>query len=300
MTAHTKGSPSTMAEYEARLGLEEESSLFELQRGIIGVIDTTTLVSLVSSCIVLIAGCIAVGCLILYKRKLNEKLANRTTNHYRKPSSTSVVSSTIHAEETSELLRRGPPGDPRSGSSKSIATKSSGESGKVEKYSQGKVASTSVQQVMRLPPPAPSSSSMIQHPSTAVVTNSKMMDGSSNRSGFTSSASPFRGKLPKVSIPRKQLEQIEADVFNEYEEITPYATFKLHDHDDRDLHSGDPADEEFKTFTVTVGEPAYCFKVWNISSSFRILFPPYKMCTLCSKVSSLECSCILSCSVKNP
>lgn len=246
MTAHTKGSPSTMAEYEARVGLEDEaSSYFEVQRGLW---NTTTLVSLASSCIILLVGCVAVVCFILYERKLNHKLASRQS-HYRRPSSVS----TAHTEESIDG-RRGH-GDGRSASSKSLIPREKQPVLLETQSSGGMMGGSSAGHIKKVQP-------LVQQ--VLRVQSTEISDGKMNP--FGNMSSPIRGKLPKVSIPKQQLEEIEKDVYNEYDEITPYATFRL---TDADVPEGPDLlpEDEFKTFTMRVGEPAYCFKVRKDFSS---------------------------------
>lgn len=253
MTAHSEtGATSTMAEYEVRVGLEDEDAVYfgdGLRRAFI--VDTTTIVSLASSCVVLVAGCIAVACLIAYKRKSTRKLsASSARSHYRRTSgATTATAISSHDELHQSSLgihdpqhARGRPPH-RTGSRDSILNASAKHSSanmqaisdavSKQKSSQPVV----VQQVLRVPN----------------VANEQV----GRRNSFnTSSQSPVRGKLPAVSIPQKQIDELEKDIYNEYDEITPYATFTLANDDD------DAAtEEEFKTFTVKIGEPAYCFKV---------------------------------------
>ena len=104
----------------------------------------------------------------------------------------------------------------------------------------------------------------------------------------------MRGKLPNVCIPRKQLEEIEKDGFNEYDEITPYATFSLQDGVTTDSlcdREATTVDDEFKTFTVRIGEPAYCFKVSHPTSRFLALCSHSRLVTHpCDPLSSASLS----------
>ncbi|KAI1278123.1 Down syndrome cell adhesion molecule-like protein Dscam2 [Halotydeus destructor] len=254
MTAHSAGPPATMAEYEMRVGLADEDIIFGsgLQRAFL--VDTTTLISLVSSCIVLLIGSIAVVCLVIYKRKSQRKMASAS-------SSVSVNSRSGHYGHN---RRQSVPASSQHGGSQSTGlTVHSEEAGissgraPVRNDSRDKLLSTSVQ----------SSSAMTSNKmaTTNVEVNRKNSSVNNNgRSARSSSIttkggpSPFRGgKLPAVPLPTKRpavSQPLEEDIYHDYDEITPYATFTLSKDDDRNV------DEEFKTFTVKIGEPAYHFK----------------------------------------
>ncbi|RWS17533.1 dscam:-like isoform D [Dinothrombium tinctorium] len=220
ITAHTKGAPSTMAEYEVKVGFDEADTYLQGsgdQRGL--VIDTTTLVSLASSLIVLISGFIAVICLFVYRKK-STKLSKNRSGKYRRQSSASCAPSS-QTDDSSE--RRGPV---RSDSSSGVASKS---------QLLASVQSISEKPTQRKP-----------------IAKLQPLRTSAKDSALTHS--PVRGKLPTVHIPTKQLEEIEKEIQNEYDEITPYATFRLTGDEDA------TTEEEFKTFSVTIGEPAYMYK----------------------------------------
>ncbi|RWS30915.1 down syndrome cell adhesion molecule:-like isoform A [Leptotrombidium deliense] len=235
ITAHTKGVPSTMAEYEVKVGLDEKDAYFssgENERGV--VIDTTTIISLVSSCVVLISGLIAVVFLFVYRMKSTKTKSSRVSK-YRRQSSTSCAASS-QSDESSE--RRGAVrSESISGASKSQLLSS------VQSIPEKSVSSR--KPVAKLQP-------LRTAPKESPVTHS-----------------PVRGKLPAVHVPTKQLQEVEKDTGNEYDEITPYATFRLTGDDDG------TTEEEFKTFSVTIGEPAYMYKGLDGAATTS---RDYKMC----------------------
>lgn len=349
ITAHTKGSLSTMAEYEVRVGFgdAEDDSISDTssmsstnQSGYIGrmvdfstrlMVDTSTIISLISSLIVLLIGFVAVACLIAYKRKLNNKLYTRHTT-YSSSSSINGASSN-HGHHTSGLHAigggGGGGGSGHSSSTPSAYKSSTSQQQQQQQLSQGLMKTSTGRlinpsvipaiQKQKLPPipvqsgtgpgesmsmacnpneikstpPTPGLVSLLSQQAAQQQSNNSLLTGKSTTYGSSSSSSAsnllpkgksfasagvdsssggasgitpsgvgaaiaIRGRLPAVSIPRKQLEQLENDIYSEYDEITPYATFSrvtgL-------SNSTDDLTEEFKTFTVRIGEPAYCFKV---------------------------------------
>lgn len=274
ITAQTRGSPSTMAEYDVRLGLEEKE-LFTFgsgfQRGLL--LDTTTLVSILSSLVVLVTGCFAIACLIVYKKHSIGLSAKPKSSHYRRQSSTSCAPSSNEGDASGS--------DKRSSGLRSDHTSSDLLIKKNQSLS-------SIQSVKE-----PSVISSKKVPAIKAIkgnSSNNSINGAGNASGTGSNGggglgstpgigviggninnpsavkldpsrgppyppkSPIRGRLPQVRIPTKQLEEIEKDFSNEYDEITPYATFRLHGGDE-----GNP-EEEFKTFSVHIGEPGYMYK----------------------------------------
>ena len=226
VTAHTKGSPSTMAEYDVRL-VEDDKDLHGINssshKGLI--VDTMTVISFLSSLIVLIAGCFAMVCLIVYKKNISSPNKSRFTP-YRRQSLTSYATSSQ--------------GGNSNNSEKKNFTRSDLKIGILNKnHSPSKVQS------------------IVEKPQISLKTplNKVQYSKKENKRIFSYSLkSPVKGRLPTVRIPTKQLEEIEKDLHNEYDEITPYATFRLND-DDPNL------DEEFKTFSIAIGEPDYLYKL---------------------------------------
>lgn len=280
MTAHTRSPVSgpTMAEYEARIGIEDPADhepYSDITKGLLA--DPSTVISLASSLFVLCVGFIAVACLVAYKRRLNQKLsASQRHKKYPPPHRTSATSAASTMQST-VLTEEDPSRRPVAGMAKLNIQKTSLPPIPVDVVS--RKGSGMGQQVVR-----GSSAGGSAQGSSITMMDSQI---SGNGGAIVSRKSPFkstglqsqssnhhkhqlsgdqvvRGKLPAVCIPRKQLEEIENDIYNEYDEITPYATFRLHD--DPDHHRlNRPVDhleeEEFKTFTVRIGEPAYLFKV---------------------------------------
>ena len=267
MTAFTGSGPPILAEYDVRVGMpalpsgtggDDADSVFYgggssvggLQRPVF--VDQATLVSLISSCLVLIAGFIAIVCIIIYKRNSQRKMVSASSSmsvasrnygqHYRRPSGNTTTTSsglTVHSEAS-----LGGGGHKKSTTDKLYHHHHSHPS--LSQLPGGKKGP--------LPPPP---NSIPPPPPTTAPPGA--------RSSFTTSGSPLRGKLPAVAIPRKQLDELEQDIYNEYDEITPYATFRMTDADN-DGGAGSVggiinADDEFRTFTVKIGEPAYMMKV---------------------------------------
>lgn len=270
MTAHTKGSPSTMAEYEARVGLPEE--YFSSENARVGSIpiDSSTLISLLSSLFVLLVGLVAVISLVGYKRRLNKRLLLK--KHTRKPSATSAATTTAASSIRTEVSQ-----------SDLLLHVHRTPTAQMSRLNRDKTAlpPTPVDEqplVMKLPPHISNVVSQQQQSSsqqhvmrmgnkqdsigmTPGKTNTGSSDGSRKGSCPFESPAVIRGRLPKVPIPRKQLEEIENDAYNEYDEITPYATFRL-----LDKHEDSTPVDDMKSFTVRVqGEPAYHFKVSELS-----------------------------------
>ncbi|XP_015789765.1 Down syndrome cell adhesion molecule-like protein Dscam2 isoform X2 [Tetranychus urticae] len=268
ITAQTRGSPSTMAEYDVRLGLEDKE-LFTLgssfQRGLI--VDTTTLISFLSSLVVLVTGCFAIACLIIYRRHTTLSGKPRAS-HYRRQSSTSCAPSSNEGDGTSDKRSSALRSDQTSTDllikkNQSLASIQSSKESSV-------IASKKVPALKSMRSNASNNSisaganSNISGSGTGLSGAGGVLGASSvnNSSGKLDpsrgppypSKSPIRGRLPQVRIPTKQLEEIEKDLSNEYDEITPYATFRLTGDDD-----GNP-EEEFKTFSVHIGEPGYMYK----------------------------------------
>ena len=283
MTAHTKGSPSTMAEYEARVGLPEDNLFFSASshsRGVFS-IDSSTLISLTSSLFVLAVGFVAVASLVLYKRKLNKSLLDKKHSHHhhhlRKPSATSAASSTIHTEVSSAALLLSTDPNHLQHHQQQFQTHRTPTSNPVSRLNREK-------QSQALPPvPSEEKVNMSLNKSTAsllpssshVLIRGKGQQTESNTSSSNGSKksafSPLllRGRLPQVPIPRQQLEDMDKDL---YDEITPYATFTLTDERVKvGQEEEDDEDTEFKTFTVSIGEPAYNFKVSQYFNVYLIL-----------------------------
>jgi hypothetical protein len=297
MTAHTRSPPAVapvMAEYEARIGIEDpddhspHETYSQITKGLLT--DPSTVISLASSVFVLLVGFIAVSCLVTYKRRLNQKLTNsqRHKKHHRRTSATSAAStmqSTILTEEPAERRAAAAGG--------AAAAVTAGAGGhKTPKFN---IQKTSLPPIPTEVPGIKNGKGMSQHQSHQVlrVTGQQANVGSGGNAGnkqpaggilidsnMGSRKSPFksdliRGKLPNVCIPRQQLEEIENDVYNEYDEIAPYATFRLQDgHTSRDDYSDTTDDfKTFREFTVRIGEPAYCFKASNyVSREFNHFF----------------------------
>lgn len=352
ITAHTKGSLSTMAEYEVRVGfgdsldsLDDSNSIIDSstmlninQSGYIGrmvdfstrlMFDTSTIISLISSLIVLLIGFIAVVCLIAYKKKLNHKLYTRHTT-YSSSSSINAASSGNHhhshhvAGQSHHLPSHlTPVSNVSTANFKANSTSSQLTSG-LMKTSNGRIINSSVIsaiQKQKLPPipvnntnasantsecislstseikstpPTPGLVNLLNQQAAAAAAaaaagfnssstasntpynmKSKNFSSSSNNSSSNQSnnligAVGIRSRLPAVNIPRKQLEQLENDIYNEYDEIAPYATFSRVT---ALSNSSDDITEEFKTFTVRIGEPAYCFKVRSAFIYSFLFFP---------------------------
>lgn len=287
MTAHTK-SPvpaSTMAEYEARIGLEDPADhshepYSEITKGLLT--DPSTVISLASSLFVLCVGFIAVACLVSYKKRLNQKLTSSQRHKKHRTSATSAAStmqSTILTEE-SEPSRRPAACLPKSNIQKTSLPPIPTDAVSIRMGSGMMPHQQQQQQVLRITGQSSNVSASVTAGKTSSggcsvgssMIDSKILSGSSGnirKSPFNKSSSQhhhnpnqhelIKGKLPNVCIPRKQLDEIENDIYNEYDEITPYATFRLN-HDGEDTGT----EEEFRTFrefTVRIGEPAYCFKV---------------------------------------
>lgn len=324
MTAHTRtpASAPTMAEYEARIGLEDPADhshepYSEITKGLLT--DPSTVISLASSVFVLCVGFIAVACLVTYKRRLNQKLTNsqRHKKHNRRTSATSAAStmqSTILTEESNPNRRSAgnpvaklniqktslPPipvdaaavrrsGEKASGMMQQQVIRITGQSSNVsvsvtgsKGSSTGAAAGSSCNMI----------DSQINSSSNSNITinsrKSPFKNGSHQMQQHNHHHDPVRGKLPNVCIPRKQLDEIENDIYNEYDEITPYATFRLHDDDPGHVRDNEETGtEEFKTFrefTVRIGEPAYCFKVHVCCiplSTCSCMNVPHVICYVC-------------------
>lgn len=261
MTAHTKGSPSTMAEYEARVGMPEELFSASHSKGLLFSIDSSTLISLTSSLFVLLVGFVAVTSLVLYKRKLNKGLMSKKHyhshhqlhhHHLRKPSATSAAS-TVHTEVSSGILVSDQQQPHRTPTSIPVSRLNR------EKQAQALPAIPISEEKANM---ISGKTSSLFPASLREQSNTNSSNGSKKSSQSTFNCSPpvlLRGRLPKVLIPRKELDDIDKDLYSEYDEITPYATFTLLD--DRTSKKVEDPEEDFKTFTVSIGEPAYNFKV---------------------------------------
>lgn len=226
VTAYTKGSPLTMAEYDVRLGVDEKDE-YGLENGYRKglFIDATTVISFLSSLIVLITGCFAIACLIAYKRNISSRGKSRS-NFYRRQSSTSCAPSPGNTDTISDKR------------SFFLNDSSVGLSGQNQ-------ASYKIQSIVENPRvPLKIPLSKIQRASKAE--NKRVL--------AYGASSPIKGRLPAVRIPTKQLEETEKDTQNECDEITPYATFRLTGDDDP------TAEEEFKTFSIRIVEPSYMYK----------------------------------------
>ena len=277
ITAQTRGSPSTMAEYDVRLGLEEKE-LFTLgsgfQRGLL--LDTTTLVSILSSLVVLVTGCLAIACLIVYKRHSVNFSGKPKSSHYRRQSSTSCAPSSNEGDAGSDKRSSGLRSDH---TSSDLLIKKNQSLSSIQSVKESSViASKKVPALKAIK--VNSSTNLINGggnsasgtglsggggiigstPNNGIgiiganITNPSIVKLDPSRGPPYPPKSPIRGRLPQVRIPTKQLEEIEKDLSNEYDEITPYATFRLHGGDESN------PEEEFKTFSVNIGEPGYMYK----------------------------------------
>jgi len=217
--------------------------------------DSSMLISMASSLFVLFVGFVAVLSLLMYKRKLDKRLTVKQ-HHHRKPSATSAAS-TVHTEVSSAVLMTG---DQLHRTPTSLA---------VSRLNREKHAL----------PPLPSEEKANRvvvsslHPRLGQQNENNTTNSDGSSSAFNSSSPRLlRGRLPKVPIPRKQLDDFDnKDLYSEYGDITPYATFTLTDDMKKKEDGLDDDDREFKTFTVSFGEPAYNFKV---SPDTRFMFTP--------------------------
>lgn len=198
LTAETSSGQQTTAQYD----IDITSSQFN--EFISNEIDAKTIVSISSSCIVLISGCIAVAFLLIYKKKASRY--SRVQNYNR----TNSISIDDNSNSRAPI---------RSDSTQAIVS-----------------IQTNEQQIVNIKKPS------------LVLLRGKNIENPLN------DQSPIKGRLPQVQLSLiKQLS--DSDIYNDDDEITPYATFRLNNFESEKKISDEI--DEFKTFSVQIGEPPY-------------------------------------------
>ncbi|XP_074605506.1 cell adhesion molecule Dscam1-like isoform X2 [Brevipalpus obovatus] len=232
ITAYTREGvqPSKTAEYDVQPG-SEDSEMYGLTAGFQRnlVLDTTTIISILVSMIVMISGCFIVVCMIVYNRHRNNMARKPRSGHYRRQSSISCAPSSTDGLDEKRSGGGGMRTDTTNSDLKKNQSLSSTQSSNdkasiIKKAPSLKALRAKAKALEAKNPPIPA---------------------------FVSQSSPIKSRLPAVRIPTKQLADIEKD---DYDEITPYATFRLTVDDKR------TAEEEFKTFSVRIDEPGYMYK----------------------------------------